>query len=203
MTLSGPVGIMGGSFDPVHFGHLATARLALDYFKLDKIYFVPASTPPHKGMPKTISAHRLAMVRLAVKNTKDFEVWDGEIRRGGKSYTLDTLTAFARTYPHRPLYFIIGSDNLKEIPFWHRYAELLTLATFCVAHRPGHPLDIPRELKSMRIKVFPSPEWKISSTMIRDYLSKGYSCEFLLPREALEYIGERKLYRHGDASIRL
>jgi nicotinate (nicotinamide) nucleotide adenylyltransferase len=195
MALKGPLGIIGGTFDPVHFGHLATAKLAQDYFKLEKIYFVPASTPPHKSLPHARPDHRLAMLRCACKNTRGFEVWDGEIRRGGKSYTLDTLKTFKKSFPQTPLCFIIGSDNLKEIPLWHKYPELLKLATFCITHRPGHSLEVPREIKSMRFKIFPSPEWKISSTMIRDYLAKGYSCKYLLPPEVLEYINKHRLYR--------
>jgi nicotinate-nucleotide adenylyltransferase len=195
MAPSGPLGIIGGSFDPVHFGHLAIARLAQEHFRLRKIYFVPASMPPHKSLPHASPRHRLDMVKLAIKGETGFKVWDGEIRRGGKSYTLDTLKSFTRSNPHAPIYFIIGSDNLKEIPLWHKYPELLKRATFCVAHRPGHSLELPRELRSMRIKIFPSPEWKISSTMIRGYLAQGYSCEYLLPKEVLGYISKHGLYR--------
>jgi nicotinate-nucleotide adenylyltransferase len=135
------------------------------------------------------------MLTRAIKNTNGFEVWDGEIRRGGKSYTLDTLKTFTKSNPGAPIYFIIGSDNLSEIPLWRKYPELLKLSTFCVAHRPGHSLELPRELRSMRMKIFPSPEWKISSTMIRSYLAKEYSCEYLLPPQVLEYIGKHGLYR--------
>jgi nicotinate-nucleotide adenylyltransferase len=195
MERSGPLGIIGGSFDPVHFGHLATARLALDHFGLRKLYFVPASIRPHKSLPHVSPVHRLAMLERAIKNTPAFEAWDGELRRGGESYTLDTLKTFTKSNPGAPIYFIIGSDNLKEIPLWHKYPELLKLATFCVAHRPGHSLKLPRELRSIRIKTFPSPEWKISSSMIRNYLSKGFSCEYLLPKEVLAYISKHGLYR--------
>jgi nicotinate-nucleotide adenylyltransferase len=195
MALNASLGIIGGSFDPIHFGHLATARLAKDFLRLEKIYFVPASTPPHKGKPYATPTHRLAMLRLAIKNTKGFEAWDGEIRRGGKSYTLDTLKLFMQSYSPARLFFIIGSDNLKEIPLWHRYAELSKLADFCVAHRPGHSLKVPGELQSMHIRIFPSPEWKLSSTMIRNYLRQGYSCEHLVPSEVLDYIKRHKLYR--------
>jgi nicotinate-nucleotide adenylyltransferase len=189
------IGIIGGSFDPVHFGHLAIARLAQEFFGLRTIFFVPASIPPHKSLPHANPRHRLDMLKRAIKDESGFLIWDGELRRGGKSYTLDTLKTFTKSNPHRPIYFIIGSDNLKEIPLWHKYPELLKLATFCVAHRPGHSLKLPRELRSMRVRFFPSPEWKISSTMIRDYLSKGHSCEFLLPKEVLKYIHKHGLYR--------
>lgn len=195
MALNGPLGIIGGSFDPVHFGHLATARLALDYFKLKKIFFIPASTPPHKSAPRAGAGHRLAMLKRAIKGSKGFKVWDGELRRGGTSYTLDTLQTLIKFFPRAPLYFIIGSDNLREIPLWHKYPLLLELATFCVTHRPGHSLAVPHELKAMRLKIFPSPEWQISSSMIRDYLAKGYSCKYLLPDEVLEYICKKGLYR--------
>ena len=194
MSLTGPLGVIGGTFDPVHYGHLATAKLAQDYFKLEQIYFIPASTPPHKSPPHSGPRHRLSMLKSAIKNIKGFEAWDGEIRRGGKSYSLDTLKTLTKSFPRTPIYFIIGSDNLKEIPLWHKYPELLKLATFCVAHRPGHSLKVPREIRAMRVKIFPSPEWKISSTMIREYLSKGYSCKYLLPPEVIEYIIKHGLY---------
>jgi nicotinate-nucleotide adenylyltransferase len=195
MIDSSPVGILGGVFDPVHFGHLATAKLALDYFKLRTLYFVPAGTPPHKAAPYADAAHRIAMLSLAIEHSKGFHVWDGEILRGGNSYTIDTLRELKLHHPKAPLYFIIGSDNLLEIPLWHDYRAILNLCDICVAHRPGHSLRLPPELEGINVKSFPGPEWNISSSMVREYLSRGYSCDFLVPAKALDYIMAHGLYR--------
>jgi len=190
-----PIGILGGVFDPVHYGHLATARCALDYFKLDKILFIPAGTPPHKSLPRASAQHRHAMLSLAIEGHEQFEVWDGELRRPGASYTTDTLRRLKKIYPNHPLFFIIGSDNLREIPLWHEYRTVLSLAFFCITHRPGHSLTLPRKLSAMKRKNFPGPEWKISSTMVRDYLARGFSCDFLIPPKVLDYIDTHGLYR--------
>jgi nicotinate-nucleotide adenylyltransferase len=192
------VGILGGIFDPVHNGHLATACLARDYFNLDKVFLIPAGMPPHKsGSVAATAGHRLAMLKCAVKDTKSMTVWDEEIRRNGISYTVDTIGKIEKKYPRVPLYFIIGSDNLGEIVTWHNYRLFLSSVVLCVAHRPGYPLTIPPELRVGKIETFPSPEWAISSTMIRSYLGRGYSCEYLLPHCVAAYIKRRGLYKNA------
>jgi nicotinate-nucleotide adenylyltransferase len=189
------LGILGGIFDPVHNGHLAAACLARDFFNLDKVYLIPAGTPPHKsGSVAATAGHRLAMLKLAVKDTRHMTVWDEEIRRDGVSYTVDTIRQITRKHPAVPLYFIIGSDNLGEIVTWHDYRRILSAVVLCVAHRPGFPLTIPPELRVGEIRTFPSPEWSISSTMIRGYLRGGYSCDYLLPRGVAAYIKRHGLY---------
>ena len=124
-----PLGILGGIFDPVHNGHLAVACLARDHFKLDKVYLIPSGTPPHKsGTVSAPASHRLAMLRRAVravKGSKGLLVWDGEIRRKGVSYTVDTIRRIKEKHRGAPLYFIIGSDNLREISTWHEYRKIL------------------------------------------------------------------------------
>ena len=190
-----PLGILGGIFDPVHNGHCAAACLARDYFSLDKVYLIPSGTPPHKsGSVAASPAHRLAMLKCAVKGTKSLTVWDEEIRRSGVSYTADTIRRIKRKNPAVPLYFIIGSDNLGEIVTWHDYRQILSSVVLCVAHRPGFPLTVPPELRVGKITTFPSPEWTISSTMIRRYLGRGYSCEYLLPHGVASYIKRHGLY---------
>jgi nicotinate-nucleotide adenylyltransferase len=189
-----PIGILGGIFDPIHNGHLALAKLAREYFHLHKVLFIPAGIPAHKKSPKANAPQRLAMLRLSIKHSAEFDIWDGELRRKGPSFTIDTLKSLKKNYPNSPLYFIIGSDNLREISTWRDYREILNLATFCVAHRPGHSMNIPRQLISMTIKKFPGPEWKLSSTMIRRYLASGHSCEFLLPHDVADYIRTNGLY---------
>jgi nicotinate-nucleotide adenylyltransferase len=188
------VGILGGIFDPVHNGHLSIAALARDFFGLSEILFIPSGRPPHKSCPGATARQRLAMLRRALKGEKRFVLWDGELRRPGISYTFDTLKRLEREFPRRPFYFIVGSDNLGEIVTWHRYREVLSMVTLCVAHRPGHTLAIPRVLRGARIAAFPSPEWDISSTMVRDYCGRGLSCRYLVPDPVWDYISSQRLY---------
>jgi nicotinate-nucleotide adenylyltransferase len=189
-----PIGILGGIFDPVHHGHLAAAQLARDYFHIDKIIFIPAGRPAHKSAPCANAEHRLAMLKLGIRSKPGFEIWQGELHRKGPSFTVDTLRELKKHYPSAPLYFIIGSDNLREIPLWRDFRAILKLALFCVAHRPGHSMRVPPVLVSMHMKPFPGPEWKLSSTMIREYVARGYSCESLLPPEVIGYIKRHALY---------
>jgi nicotinate-nucleotide adenylyltransferase len=193
------LGILGGIFDPVHNGHLATACLARDHFNLDKVYLIPAGTPPHKaGAVSAGARHRCAMLKLAVKGSKSLCVWDGEIRRPGISYTVDTIRRIREKHPRARLYFIIGSDNLGEITTWHEYRQILSSVVLCVTRRPSYPLAIPPELRVGKVVTFPSPQWSISSTMIRDYISRGYSCDYLLPPGVGEYIRKHGLYKNAS-----
>ena len=190
----GAIGIIGGIFDPIHNGHLALAHLARDFFALEQMLIVPAGMPAHKTHPVASVENRLSMARLALKNDTDLTLWDGEIRRGGTSYSIDTVRALSERYPGKALYFIIGADNLREIRTWRRYEEIIDRVTLCVASRPGYSNAVPRTLKNARILFFPSPEWGISSTMIRAFLKQGFSCRNLVPDAVLEYISRHMLY---------
>jgi nicotinate-nucleotide adenylyltransferase len=197
--MTAPIGVLGGIFDPVHFGHLATARLAGDFFHLDQIFFVPAGVPPHKR--STVSAspdHRLAMLKLALTGESGATIWDGEINSPRVSYTVDTLGAIQESFPASPLYFIVGADNLHEIHTWHRYRAILAMVTLCVAERPGFSMEVPDTLAEANIEFFPSPQWGLSSTQVRRYLASGYSCRHLLPGTVREYISSNGLYRTCD-----
>jgi nicotinate-nucleotide adenylyltransferase len=189
------IGVLGGIFDPIHNGHLALAHCALDYFRLQTFLLVPAGKPPHKSTSGVSVEHRIAMVRLALSRDHELTLWDGEIKRGGTSYSIDTLHALSKVHPGKSIYFIIGADNLREIKTWHRYREILDRVTLCVAGRPGYSQDIPRELAKAKILFFPSPEWGISSTMIRTYLKQGLSCRHLVPENVLDYISKQGLYK--------
>lgn len=188
------LGVLGGIFDPLHNGHLALAALARDYFSLPQILFIPSGRPPHKSTVGASASHRLAMLQRAVRDEPAFGIWDEEIRRNRTSYTFDTLLKLRHEFPGRPLYFILGSDNLQEIESWHRYREVLKMVTLCVAHRPGHSIKPPPSLASARICPFPSPEWGISSSLIRAYLAQGYSCRYMIPECVAGYIKEKRLY---------
>ncbi|MDO5577371.1 MAG: nicotinate-nucleotide adenylyltransferase [Fibrobacter sp.] len=191
-----PIGVLGGIFDPVHNGHLAVASLAKEFFKLDKVLLVPSGTPPHKKSTVTCSAfHRNEMLLQAIADEPGFDIWDHEIKRDGISYTVDTIHELKETFEN-PIYFIIGSDNLKEIVTWYKYEEILKLVTLCVAHRPGYSCELPLQISNANIKSFPSPEWGISSTMIRKYLREGYSCRHLLPPRVINYIFDMGFYKN-------
>jgi nicotinate-nucleotide adenylyltransferase len=188
--------ILGGIFDPLHFGHLALAQLAKEHLALRTVYFVPAGTAPHKykevGTPPE---HRLHMLRRAVLRVEGYGLLDDEIRREGPSYTIDTIAALQERFACDRINFIIGSDNLKDISSWHRYRQLLKRVRLCIVHRPGYSSRLPQQLHGAEICTIPSPEWGISSTMIRSYLSKGYSCRHLVPDQVLAYASRHRLYR--------
>ena len=190
------IGILGGSFDPVHCGHCAIAQMALEHFSLEKVYFIPAFIPPHKtGSVSASAGHRLGMLKTAVRENRSFQVWDGEVRRKGVSFTVDTLKQFRKRYPSAEFYFIIGSDNIRQIRTWREYETILGMVTLCVTRRPGWSLRIPEELSDTRIAFFPSPMWGISSTLIREYLAQNLSCRYLVPSAVLDYIRRHRLYR--------
>lgn len=197
-----PIGVFGGIFDPVHFGHLATARLACDFFHLGTIIFIPAGVPPHKRATVAASPkHRLAMLERALAPLPDAVIWDREITSTEISYTIDTLGELREVYPDCPLHFIIGADNLHEMSTWHRCRELLDMVTLCVADRPGFSMETPDALAGARIEMFPSPSWGLSSTQLRAYLANGYSCQYLLPDAVCEYISDNALYRTYDDPV--
>ncbi len=190
-----PLGIFGGTFDPVHNGHLAVIALAMEYFKLQDLIVIPAGLPPHKDSTVHASAQdRLNMLAIGLNGLCCAQIWDGEICRDGFSYTADTLDALRQQYVSRPFYFIIGSDNLTQIVTWNNYQKIIEMVTFCVASRPGFDTQIPPELSDADIKMFPSPEWGLSSSAIRSFFKQGYSCNYLLPDEVLRYIRRNKLY---------
>lgn len=196
-TPSSRIGILGGSFNPVHNGHLAVARMAYEYFSLTTVYFIPAYIPPHKQKSVTVSAHhRITMLTRAIANSASFSVWEGEITRGGISFTVDTLHILKEMHPEASLYFIIGSDNLSDLLTWHQYKKIISLVTLCVAHRPGYTMRVPPELSHARVVPFSSPEWGISSSKIRAYLAQGLSCRYLLPEKVEKYIKKNRLYRN-------
>ncbi len=142
--MSQKLGILGGTFNPIHYGHLAAAEEVRDRLKLDRILFIPSYLPPHKLEENVPSAvQRMEMVRLATEGNPSFEPSDIEIKRGGRSYTIDTIEALRQAYPGTELYFITGLDSFLEIQTWHEWERLLTLCCFVVLSRPGyHFIDL-------------------------------------------------------------
>ncbi|MBD3320523.1 MAG: nicotinate (nicotinamide) nucleotide adenylyltransferase [Chitinivibrionales bacterium] len=189
-------GVLGGSFDPVHNGHLAVAQSAFEHFALARVKMVPAGKPPHKAESvKADAHHRLAMLTIATERFDFIDICAFELSYPGPSYTIDTLTYMKDKHPDSDIYFIIGSDNVTEIPGWYRYTEILAAAVLCVTLRPGSAMEIPPQLKDARIKTFPSPMMDISSSQIRENIARGISCETLLPENVKAYIDRNALYR--------
>lgn len=186
------VGILGGTFNPIHIGHLILAEEAREKLKLDKIIFMPAYLPPHKDDTDIAQARfRYEMVRLAIKTNKYFAISDIEIKRDGRSYTIDTLKEFKKTYPDDELYFIIGSDLLKYLDEWKDLTEITKLVKFIAATRPGYPLqNLPSYISTLPIRAV-----DISGFQIRQAIRENRSFRYLVPEVVFRYINKKGLYR--------
>uniref|UniRef100_A0A7C2E2W3 Probable nicotinate-nucleotide adenylyltransferase n=1 Tax=Ammonifex degensii TaxID=42838 RepID=A0A7C2E2W3_9THEO len=199
------IGLMGGTFDPIHYGHLVAAEDARFELGLEKVIFIPAGQPPHKPKERvSAAAHRVAMVRLAIATNPYFELSTIEVERPGPSYTVDTVAAFREQYSAGELYFITGADAVAEILSWHKAEELLTLCQLVAVTRPGYVLEALRErLRGLdgylwrRIRLLPVPGVAISSTALRERVREGRPIRYLLPEEVEAYIREQGLYRQG------
>ncbi len=197
------IGIMGGTFDPIHYGHLVAAEGARSCFDLDRVIFVPAAMPPHKEVRViTDSNHRYKMTALAIDSNQHFHLSDVEIKRQGPSYTYETVRYFKEAFPDTEIYFITGADAVLEILTWHRVQDLLDICCFIAATRPGFRLenlaDILRELPDgyiNKISLMEVPALSISSTDIRARVKKGLTIKYLLPEDVEEYIHSKGLYR--------
>lgn len=186
------VGILGGTFDPPHNGHIAIARAALDQLRLSKIIFVPARIQPHKVMTITAPAEaRINMLRLALDRDGAFEISDIELRRAGPSYTVDTLEELRKQRPFDDLFLIIGADNVSEIETWHDPGRIFELVTVAAANRPNFT---PSGKYMHAIVYFSMPPTDISSTEIRERIVTGRPISDMLPPEIEEYIKENGLY---------
>ena len=199
--MSRKTGILGGSFNPPHLGHLTMALDVLERHGLDRVVFIPAATPPHKMNQCLADAeNRMAMVRLAIADEPRFEVSDEEIRRGGVSYTVDTLRHFRDANPGDELFLIIGGDTLRELHTWKDTTEILAMARVITVFRPGVdaatlrpslPEPWPERLMA---DVMTGHPLGISSTDIRRRVSGGLSIRYLVPQAVERYIREKKLY---------
>ena len=191
-SMKSKIGILGGTFNPVHFGHLILAEQVRGQLGLDRVIFVPAFMPPHKSNREVIPArHRFEMLRLAAGNNKDFSVSDIEIRRKGKSYTVDTLRQIKKRYPHAELFFICGSDLVSEIPSWKNVDEIYALASFVLARRPGYG----RRLSGRPFIKISVAQVDISSSLIRRLRREGLSIRYLTPNNVVKYIERHRLYQ--------
>lgn len=198
--------LFGGSFDPVHHGHLIVARALAERRAFRRITLVPAASSPHKSGAHAPAEDRLAMLRLAVEAEGLFELSQAELRRRGPSYTVDTLTALRRQQPRARLYWVVGADTLEDLPRWRRVHDVLALAEIIVVVRQtqGEALEqvwtaleaqlTREEIQGLRRAVVETPRIDISSTDIRRRVREGKSIRYLVPERVREYIERRGLY---------
>jgi nicotinate-nucleotide adenylyltransferase len=187
------LGIFGGSFDPVHLGHLLVAQAAVEELGLSRIFFIPAAQSPFKPENKPApDAARLQLLRLALAGKTNCEVDDQEIRRGGISYTVDTLRDYAKRFPGAELFYLIGADNVAKLPEWREPAELARLAQFVVVPRPGQAtVEFPQPFHGKSLQGFPLG---VSSSQIRARVRAGLSVDSLVPAAVAEAIRGARLY---------
>lgn len=190
------IGLLGGSFDPVHFGHLLAAQDAFEQHRLDRLIFVPAAQAPLKPTEVQSTAEdRLAMLQAAIGWDKRFEISDFELRQGGVSYTIDSARHFRALYPHDDLYWIIGGDQLPNLSRWKHIDELVSLVEFIFLERPGYPVRAQPVIPGLKLWRCDGHLLAVSSTELRDRCRRGLSLDYFVPHKAIVYIQERGLYR--------
>ncbi|MDO9464183.1 MAG: nicotinate-nucleotide adenylyltransferase [bacterium] len=191
------IGIMGGTFNPIHYGHLVSASEVCSKFKLDKVIFVPSSINPLKNTSNLVGAHhRLKMIKLAIADNPRFEDSDIEIKRGGASYTIDTIKTFVKKYGKDVnIYFIIGTDAFLEINSWASPDALLRMCKFIVTTRPGYDIKEAKLVFKKYIEIMKITYLKISSSDIRERIKSGTPIRYLLPKKVEDYIQKHELYK--------
>ncbi len=198
------LGLFGGTFDPIHLGHLVLAEQCREACGLDLVWFVVAGSPPHKPGERTAVSHRLEMARIAIAGHPSFEVSEIEASRPGPHYSVETLAAVGRERPGDDLFFLIGADSLADLPQWRQPAEIARLATIVVVNRPG--LDVNPTASSPlpdfgpgthALRAVAIPPIGIASHDLRRRLAEGRSVRYMVPRGVEAYIEAQKLYRPG------
>lgn len=197
------IAVFGGTFNPIHNGHVRIAQSIADLAGFDRVLLIPTNLPPHKQAGDTAAPeHRLEMCRLAAECSPVFEVSDMEIRRAGKSYTVATLEELCSENPDARLSLIIGGDMLLTFRQWFRYGEILRLADlYAAARREGEQRELEDYAETLRkeggtVRIVPVPVTEVSSTEIRERVSRGLSVDSLVPAAVARYIAEKGLYRN-------
>jgi nicotinate-nucleotide adenylyltransferase len=192
------IGVMGGTFDPIHHGHLVAASEVADRFGLDEVVFVPTGEPWQKTELQVSTAEdRYLMTVIATASNPRFSVSRVDIDRGGPTYTADTLADLSAEYPDDRLFFITGADALAQILSWHKYEQLFELAHFIGVTRPGYTLGSDH-LPEGAVTLVEVPAMAISSTDCRRRVASGHPVWYLVPDGVVQYISKRHLYRSGD-----
>ncbi|PWU12930.1 MAG: nicotinate (nicotinamide) nucleotide adenylyltransferase [Verrucomicrobia bacterium] len=187
------IGLFGGSFDPVHLGHLLVAQAALEELELERLFFIPAAQSPFKPERKPAPAdQRLRLLRLALLGQTWCEIDEQEIRRGGVSYTIDTARVYAQRFPGARLFYLIGTDNVRDLPKWRESQELARSLEFVVIPRPGEfQVEFPAPFRGRSLAGFP---FGVSSSQIRARLKAGLPVANLVPDAVAEAIKNERLY---------
>ncbi|MFN8529859.1 MAG: nicotinate-nucleotide adenylyltransferase [Anaerolineae bacterium] len=196
------IGILGGTFDPPHIGHLVLAEYAAEALNFERLLFVPAATPPHKlNETRTPIEHRLNMLQLAIADNERFTLSRIDVDRPGPHYTVDTVSIVQEQYPQAELYFVMGGDSLRDLPKWNRPTELIRCCKLVVLQRPNMELVSPSMHEAVlpgiseRVIILDDPLLGFSSTGIVARLQAGRSIRYMTPDPVLAYIREHELYR--------
>ncbi|MEX1031134.1 MAG: nicotinate-nucleotide adenylyltransferase [Paenibacillaceae bacterium] len=191
------IGIMGGTFDPLHLGHLLVAEQAREQMSLNEVWFMPSNQSPHKDIqPKADPLHRLEMVRLAIADHPKFKLCELEFERGGTSYSVETAYILKERYPQHQFHWIIGADMVQYLPQWFKIQEMISLVSFIGLDRPGYE-DVRRDLPdwlSKSLAMIKMVQFDISSTEIRNRIANGQSVRYMLTEPIRSYIQENQLY---------
>jgi nicotinate-nucleotide adenylyltransferase len=190
------IGFLGGTFDPIHLGHLILAQQLVEQFQLKKVLFIPSAAPPHKDDIKVSPTHhRFEMTRAAVEDNRLFEISDIELKREGKSYTIDTITELKKLHPDSDLYFLAGSDVLTEFDTWKDPERIFEQVKVALGTRPGYDkVDMDNKFFSKTIMVEING-LHVSSTQVRHRVKEGKSIKYLVPLKVEEYIKAKGLYK--------
>ncbi len=196
------IGIIGGTFDPVHMGHLVAADQVLFYHNLDEVWFMPAYRPPHKlNMNISSFKQRVEMLEKVLKLDSRYKICTIEMERNGPSFTLDSMKELITRYPQHSFYFVIGGDMIKSLSKWYGIEELVELVQFIGLKRIGYIEDSRTEQEKKilsKVTMLPMPQLEISSSLIREWVKIGREIRYVVPESVEKYIKENNLYDDGD-----